>query len=356
MSEFLESEWAVPIMGILCGLLLGAIARRSHFCTLTSLERHWYSEDSSGLRTWALAAIVALVATQILMKLELASLEQSFYLSSQINFINIIIGGLLFGFGMALVGTCGFGALIRLGSGSLRSLIIVVTMGLAALSAQRGSISALRNWSNDQFAITLPHSQSAADLLNSLGLSFLLTNAVLIVAVMAFIVWVFSNSDFRKQTSSILTGFVIGGCIALGWFITSTLQAYQFEPVQLEAGSFVLPPGELILHAVFAQAIPDYGVGLVAGVIIGAFMTSLVQRNIRWEACDDARELSRHLAGGLLMGVGGVFASGCTIGQGLSAFSLLAISAPIAIISIIIGARLGLSFLIEGSAFAFAKS
>jgi len=81
-----------------------------------------------------------------------------------------------------------------------------------------------------------------------------------------------------------------------------------------------------------------------------------VKGNIRWEACDDARELSRHLAGGLLMGAGGVFASGCTIGQGLSAFSLLAISAPIAIISIIVGARLGLSFLIEGSALAFAKN
>ena len=356
MSDLLESTWAAPFAGLLCGIVLGAVARRNNFCTLTSLERHWYSEDSTGLRTWALAAVVALSLTQLLWQSGTVDLEQSFYLSAQINFINIIVGGLMFGFGMALVGTCGFGALIRLGSGSLRSLVIVLAMGLMALSAQRGTISALRDWSNGHFAYTLNNSQSAHDVLIDLGLPVLMASFVLALTVALFVFWIFRSATFRKQSSAIITGIAIGCCIVFGWYATSTLQAYQFEPVQLESGSFVLPPGELIFFAVFANGIPDYGVGLVVGVIVGAIAVSLAERNIRWEACDDARELSRHLAGGLLMGAGGVFASGCTIGQGLSAFSLLAISAPIAIVSIMVGARLGLSYLIEGSVLAFSKT
>jgi uncharacterized protein len=94
---------------------------------------------------------------------------------------------------------------------------------------------------------------------------------------------------------------------------------------------------------------PDYGVGLVVGVGLGAALVAWRKKDVRWEACDDARELGRHIVGAFLMGVGGVFAMGCTIGQGVSAASLLAVSAPVAMLSVAIGARLGLAYLLEGS-------
>lgn len=71
-------------------------------------------------------------------------------------------------------------------------------------------------------------------------------------------------------------------------------------------------------------------------------------RGVHWEACDDPREFTRHLGDALLMGVGGVMAAGCTIGQGISAFSLLALSAPVALLGIVLGAKPGLTFLFEG--------
>jgi uncharacterized membrane protein YedE/YeeE len=95
--------------------------------------------------------------------------------------------------------------------------------------------------------------------------------------------------------------------------------------------------------------VPDYGVGLVLGVIGGAAACAAWKRDVRWEACDDARELGRHIAGGALMGFGGVFAMGCTIGQGVTGVSALAISAPLVLASIFLGAKLGLAYLIEGS-------
>ena len=136
--------------------------------------------------------------------------------------------------------------------------------------------------------------------------------------------------------------------------MATTLAArHAFDPVQIEAGSFVVPVADTILQFVtYTGELPDYGVGVVIGVVVGAALCALNRHDVRWEACDDARELGRHLAGGFLMGAGGVFAMGCTIGQGVSAVSALALSAPIVMISVAIGARMGLSYLIEGSPFA----
>jgi hypothetical protein len=139
--------------------------------------------------------------------------------------------------------------------------------------------------------------------------------------------------------------------------MTSSFRQSSFDPVQLEAGSFVLPPGELLFQLIaVVGTTPDYGVGMVVGVVIGAFLTAKVRNDIRWEACDDAHELGRHLGGAFLMGTGGVFAMGCTIGQGVSAMSVMAISAPIVFASILLGARLGLSYLLEGSLLFYRRS
>jgi len=304
-----DSAWVVPFCGLFVGCVMGFVARRYNFCTLSSLERHWYANDSVGLRTWVLAIATALLATQLMLLAGLIDLDSSFYLRTNLNLPGVIGGGILFGLGMALTGTCGFGALIRLGSGSLRSLVVVVALGLAALTTQRGLLGQFRQ------AYIEP-------------LSFDLSWAG-----------------------------VIGLCVAVGWFITYAMQQRAFEVIALEAGSFVLPPGSLIMHLLSVNSsIPDYTIGLLLGVVAGAAISASYTRGVRWEACDDAREFGRHLAGAFFMGVGGVLAAGCTIGQGVSAASTLAISAPIVFFSILLGARIGLSWLVEGSGIAFIRS
>ena len=49
------------------------------------------------------------------------------------------------------------------------------------------------------------------------------------------------------------------------------------------------------------------------------------------------------------MGGGGVLGGGCTIGQGISAGSVMALSWPISVVGMMIGARIGIAFLMEGS-------
>jgi hypothetical protein len=348
------SSWFLPIAGLLAGICVGFVARWQHFCTMSALERHWHAGDSSGVRTWVLAAAVALVATQALQFAGLADTHASFYLSPNLAWTGAIIGGLAFGFGMALVGTCGFGALVRLGGGSLRSLVVLAVLGLSALSAQRGLVAQGRVEIVDRLAadISFAGDQSLGSIASALA-GFDLRLAVAVIVAMLLLAWVFAERAYRTRRGLIATGTVIGLVVAFGWFATTMATHHSFDPVQIESASFVVPVADSILQLVtFTGVLPDYGVGLVAGVVIGAALCAWHRRDVRWEACDDARELGRHLVGGFLMGAGGVFAMGCTIGQGVSAVSVLAVSAPLAMASIVLGARLGLAYLLEGSPLA----
>ena len=352
--DIATSSWFLPLAGLLAGACMGFAARWQHFCTMGALERHWHAGDSSGVRTWVLAAAVALIATQALGAAGLADTRDSFYLSSNLPWTGAIIGGLAFGFGMALVGTCGFGALVRLGGGSLRSLVVLVTLGLSALSAQRGLVAQGRVELVDRLAADLSFAGDQS--LGSIASAFAGTDVHLLAAALvalALLAWVFADRGYRNRFGLIATGSVIGLVVAFGWVATTLAARHSFEPVQLESASFVVPVGDSILQLVtFTGVLPDYGVGLVAGVVLGAALCAWRRRDVRWEACDDARELGRHLIGGFLMGAGGVFAMGCTIGQGVSAVSVLAVSAPLAMASIVLGARLGLAYLLEGSPLA----
>lgn len=344
----------LPLLGVLGGCVLGFVARANHFCTLSALERHWYAGDSNSLRTWVLASISALAGTQILVFLGFANPAASFYLTPEFPWTGAILGGFMFGIGMALVGTCGFGAVLRLGGGSLRALVVLTVIGLAALAAQRGVVGIIRVPLVDDMAVSLAGSgsQSVGDILSAL-FGVRLQEVTAVAVVLAGLAWIFNSASFRHQRAQILTAVVIGGVITFGWWATSFIAARSFEPVQIEAGSFVVPVGDGIMQLItYTGTWPDYGVGLIAGTLLGAVFAALWKKDIRWEACDDARELGRHILGGTLMGVGGVFAMGCTVGQGITAFSTLAISAPVVMISMALGAKIGLAWLMEGSVLA----
>jgi hypothetical protein len=353
-----DAAWFLPLMGGLVGIVIGAVARGNHFCTMAALERHWYANDSRGLRTWVLAAAAAIIATQAMTLTGLINLGSSFYLTPQFGLTGAIAGGLAFGFGMALVGTCGFGALVRLGGGSLRSLVVLIALGLSALAAQRGLIAQGRIHIVDNLAIDLGFAgdQSLGSLV-SYGVGFDARALTAVAVVVGLLAWIFADKNYRREYGYIATGLVIGCAIAAGWLITHTAAQTSFEPVQLEAASFVVPVGDTIVQLIaLTGTLPDYGVGLAGGIVLGAAMVARNRRDVRWEACDDARELGRHLLGAFLMGTGGVFALGCTIGQGVSAASVLAISAPVVMLSIAVGARLGLAYLLEGSFAAVLNS
>ncbi|WP_075996152.1 YeeE/YedE family protein [Salaquimonas pukyongi] len=341
----------LPLAGLLAGTALGYVARRNFFCTLSALERYWYADDASGVRSWVLAAIVAAAGVWAFSALGWIRPSSSFYLMPQLFPVSAIAGGLAFGIGMALVGTCGFGALVRLGGGSLKSLMAILVLGITALSTMRGILGLGRERFFEQWVLdfSFAGSQSIPDIASALaGSAAGPLAAALAIGLPA--AWVFSDVKFRTDRRAIATGIMVGLIILFGWLATTFLSARSFYPFQIETASFVAPVGDALLQMVtFTGAAPDYGVGMVFGVVLGAGIAARLGDDIRWEACDDARELKRHITGAALMGFGGVLAFGCTIGQGISAASVLAVSVPLTLGSIIIGARIGLAWLLEGS-------
>lgn len=334
--------------GLTAGAVLGVAGRAGRFCTLAMLEDAFFGSDYRRLKSFALAASVALLATQILAAFGIVDLTRSIYLTGSIGLGGAILGGLMFGVGMALVGTCGFGTLVRVGGGDLRAIVVFLVLGLSALATMRGITGMLRVALIEPLSLRL--TEGSNQTLTSLLGAGSAMRAILVVAISAALAsWALADGRLIRSPRLLASGVAVGAAIAFGWFATGWLTDDEFDPVRVSSLSFVAPLGDAILYiATFSGARLNFGIGSVAGVVAGSFAAAILARGFRWEACDDARELKRHMTGALLMGIGGIMSMGCTIGQGLSAFSTLAVSAPVTMVAIACGARLGLEFTMTG--------
>jgi uncharacterized membrane protein YedE/YeeE len=112
----------------------------------------------------------------------------------------------------------------------------------------------------------------------------------------------------------------------------------DFDPVRLESYTFIAPTGESLMYLMtFTGSTIDFGIAAVGGVILGSFLYAVISRKFRIETFTDRGDMLRHIAGGIAMGFGGVLALGCTIGQGVTGMSTLALGSLLSLISIIAG-------------------
>ena len=348
MLDVIGEANAAALVGLLGGLLLGLAARVGRFCTLGAIEDALYSSDDRRLRMWAVAIGVAIIAAQAAIGAGLLDPRASPYLDVAWNPLGTVIGGLLFGYGMALAGNCGFGALSRLGGGDLRSFVIVLIMGLSAYVALSGPLAQLR--------ITLfPIVPDSPVLQGALGpLQSVFAGNAWIVAMglgLVPIAIALSSARMRRSPGHIAWGAVVGLAVASGWVGTQWIADHGFAAEPVQTHTFAQPLGDTMFYLMTASGTAlSFSVGSVVGVVLGALLGSLRLGGFRWEACEDPRELRRQMLGAALMGPGAVLAVGCSVGQGLAAFSMLAWSAPIACLAIFAGAALGLRQLIMGFA------
>lgn len=347
MPDFLSEQMLVALVGLSGGLLLGLAARLGRFCTMGAIEDLLYGGSDTRMRMWALAIGVAVLGSFGLSALGLMATEQSYYLSIRWMPLASIIGGGVFGYGMALAGNCGYGSIARLGGGDLRAFVIVLVMGVSAYAVLSGPLAPVRVWLFPQHDVVNDLPPGLAHLLGQwTGLS---VNALGVGIGALIILGALASRDFVTDFKAIFWAAVVGCAITSGWVGSSWVATHGFEDIPVVSHSFSAPVGESLLYVMTASArAPSFAVGSIAGVILGAFVGSLIKGHFRWEACEDPRELRRQITGAALMGVGAVLALGCTVGQGLSAFSVLAYSAPVTFLAIFAGAALGLRQLIEG--------
>lgn len=333
------------------GWILGLAARLGKFCTLAAIEDALFGHNFTRWRMWLLAMAVAILGVAAAEAYGVVDPKAALVISSGFNPVSTILGGLLFGIGMAFVGTCGFGTVVRLGGGDLKSLLVFLVLGISAFMAASGPTARLHEWLLQGLVIgseSLPDPRIHSVLANTTGISPLTWQIAIALALVA---WALSSKAFLLSPKKLAWGAIVGSVITLGWVGTSlTAVADPFDPQPVQSFSFIQPVGATLMYAMTSTGAQlGFGIGSIAGVLVGAFCGAIAKKEWRWQTHDDAVEAKRQIAGAFFMGTGGMYALGCTFGQGLSAVSLLAISAPLALAAIWLGAWLGLLVLMEGS-------
>jgi uncharacterized protein len=341
--------WAIALSGGGLGCVVGYAARRGRLCTLGAFEDAFLAGNFQRLKTLAIALGLGILLTQILILNGALAPEMIRYLPLRLAWVSILLGGVMFGVGMALVGTCAFGSLVRLGSGDLRSLLTLLIYAVLAITTLRGGLAAWRLGHLETISTALPGGVQA-DL--AAIASWLwggdLRLPVTLALTAALIGWGVSSREIFRTPRLLAAGIALGLAVAAAWLVTGVLVDDMALVVEPEGLTFVAPVADLLQEAAMPSGhFWSFGISSVLGVVAGSFLASLLYDEFRWEAYDDHREMKRHIAGSALMGIGGVLAGGCTIGQGLTAGSALALSWFPAVGGMAVGARIGLYLLLS---------
>lgn len=340
--------------------VFGAVAHRTNFCTMGSIADVVSFGDWTRLRQWLLAIAVAIIGTNLLAAFNVIDTAGSFYTSPRLLWLSNLVGGLLFGVGMVLAGGCGSRNLIRLGAGSLKALVVIIVLGVVAYITLRGLLAVVRVGVLEQVGLRLATPQDLPSLLaGSPGGKRTLQLVIGLLLGGALAVFVFRDRAFLSF-DNLLAGGAIGAVIVGVWALSGGIGFVAEHPDTLEAAylrtnsgrmeslSFVAPVAYSLDYLMFFSDRSKQltlGIVAVAGAIAGSTTHALVSGSFRWQGFSDTEDTANHLVGAALMGFGGVTALGCTIGQGLSGVSTLALGSFIALAAIVAGAMLGLKYL-----------
>ncbi|MES2424331.1 MAG: YeeE/YedE family protein [Pseudomonadota bacterium] len=335
-------------------LVFGAIAQRTHFCTMGALSDIVHIGDWARMRMWTLAIAVAMLGFFAMVWLGTIDPAKTLYAGTRWRWLSALVGGALFGFGMVLASGCGSKTLVRIGGGSLKSLVVFLVMGIAAFATLKGVTAVLRAAALDPVAVGVATPGDLPALLSgSLDLGYRTAAAgVAIVLGGCLLLWSVASRDFIRF-DNLLAGLGIGLVIVAMWWVTGALGVVPEHPDTLqeavlatnsgrmEALSFVAPAAYGLDWLIFfsdKSKVLTVGVVSVAGVVMGSAAVALASGSFRWEGFGGIEDLANHMAGAVLMGVGGVTAMGCSIGQGISGLSTLNLMSFVAVAAIVAGA------------------
>ena len=353
------TRW-VLLSGFGVAFLFGALAQRTHFCTMGAISDAVNMGDWTRARQWVLAIGVAMMGFAALSMHGDIPPDKALYAGTRLLWLSCSLGGLMFGFGMVLSSGCGNKTLVRVGSGNLKSLVVMVVMGISAFATLKGVTGVLRASTVDRVALEMPQGAHLGGLMQSVVAlpAPTLQLCLGVVLGVAIVVALLMNRDFRRA-ENLLAGAGAGALVVAMWWVSGSLGHVAEHPETLEevflttnsgrveSLSFVAPVAYVLDWLMFysdKSKVLSLGIVSVLGVMSGAFVMSRLDGSFRWEGFGSIEDLGNHLVGAVMMGVGGVTAMGCTVGQGLSGISTLSLNAFIALAAIIAGAVLAFRY------------
>ncbi len=357
MSNTSNLAVTVAWLSFAIAFVLGAISARTQFCTLGAVSDIVNMGDFSRMRMWVLAMAVAIIGAQALYAFGLIDLSKSFYVRPNVTWLSYLLGGLLFGVGMTLSSGCGSRTLVRIGGGNVKSLVVFVFLGISAYMTMKGLFGVWRVNYLDVVKADLSQQGIATQEFGALIASLVGVSrksaqiAIAGIVAVAMLAFVLSGTEFRKSVNGWLGGLGYGLAAVAGWYVTAhigfgenpdTLEEVFFGTNSRAAESitFVAPVAyslELLMLWSDKSLIVTFGIASTIGMIAGSLAYSLFTKRFRWEGFANIDDTRMHIAGAMLMGFGGVTALGCTIGQGVTGLSTLAVGSFLALAAMILG-------------------
>ncbi len=373
-ADFASSQSFLLWSTFAIALVMGALVNKTNFCTMGAVSDWVNMGDTGRLRAWLLAIAVGVLGVTGLEAAGMVNLSGTFppYRQTSLPWLEYTLGGLLFGIGMTLASGCGNKTLIRIGGGNLKSILVLLVIAVIAyfmINPFPGSDQTLYSmlfypWTNPT-AVALSGNQDLGAMLFADNVA---TGRMVAGGVIGglLLVWVFLSADFRGNFDNILGGLAVGLAVLAAWYISSnvmvdadgeilSLQTYVQDwelyapadavrpvaagPLAAQSFTFINPMGQTLGYAAsgFDRTLLTFGIMALAGVVAGSLLWSLVSRSFRIEWFASGRDFVNHLVGATLMGFGGVLAMGCTIGQGITGFSTLALGSILTFVAIVIG-------------------
>ena len=379
-EDFSSAHLTVLLSVFAIAFIMGAIVNKTNFCTMGAVSDMVNIGDNSRMRAWLLAMAVAIIGVVFFELSGVASVDSTLppYRGSNFAWLEYILGGFLFGIGMTLGSGCGNKSLIRIGGGNLKSIILFIVISVFAyfmINPFPGSDNTIYSlvfhpWTNPT-AVSLSTQQDMGSVIgNIFGTDTGSTRAIIGLLLAVILLWfIFKSAEFRNSFDNKLGGLTVGVAVLAAWFATSGMVTINAEDelftwteyasteswdmmednasdrprdVAVQSFTFINPIGQTTRYATksFDSAYLTAGVVAVLGVILGSFIWSIISKAFRIEWFVDLKDFTTHIIGGILMGVGGVLALGCTIGQGITGVSTLSMGSVLALVSIIFGSAL----------------
>ena len=328
MDEF--NTWLV-FGGLAVGAVFAIPLQHFRFCLVAGVSNLLLIKDTRQVVAFAAALLVAITGTQLLEMLDIVAIADSPYRNSTLDWFGAGVGGFAFGIGSALAGGCVVRTLVRTMEGSIHSLIVLVSFALVAAIAQFGFLESSRNGLTHATAIDLSTDAGIASMLS------LPPWLVLAVAVVVLLFIIYTSWQRSPSKSMLLVGCVVGALVVVSWYITGVLAQDEFDPVSPSAMTVSGPLARFGYFLISGRlASLSFAVSFVIGIVVASLLLAVSTRQFKIAAPGKGM-VKNALFGGALMGLGGIMAYGCNVGQGLSGISTLSMESLIAAVGMVVG-------------------